>query len=59
LSIACESLLQATGEGSLATRKYRGTLDAVQKIFEAEGMPGFYHGFRAKIFQSVLAVWET
>lgn len=50
-----KSRLQATGEGSLATRKYRGTLDAVQKIFEAEGMPGFYHGFRAKIFQSVLA----
>ena len=48
--------LQAAGSKADRTEKYRGTAHAILKIYEEEGMGGFYNGMRAKIVQSVLAV---
>mmetsp|Transcript_22630 Transcript_22630/g.62812 ORF Transcript_22630/g.62812 Transcript_22630/m.62812 type:complete len:319 (+) Transcript_22630:175-1131(+) len=47
--------LQASSSPNSSEPPYSGTLDALQKIYEAEGALGFYNGMRTKIVQSVLA----
>jgi len=50
-----KSRLQAADQGTGAGRPYSGTADALCKIWQHEGLPGFYSGMRTKIVQSILA----
>jgi len=49
-----KSRLQAAGADTVASIKYEGTADAVCRIYNDEGLGGFYHGMKFKIGQSVL-----
>ncbi|KAK9827375.1 hypothetical protein WJX81_003723 [Elliptochloris bilobata] len=47
--------LQSEGKHTTADRRYNGSVDAVTRIWQTEGLPGFYKGMRTKIVQSILA----
>ena len=47
--------LQSAGAHTAADRRYKGTTDAIAKIWAADGVAGFYEGLGTKITQSILA----
>lgn len=47
--------LQSANVHTTADRRYKGTVDAIQKIWAADGIGGFFEGLSTKITQSILA----
>jgi len=47
--------LQSANAHTTADRRYKGTVDAIQKIYAADGIRGFFDGLSTKITQSILA----
>lgn len=50
-----KSRLMSTTSATEAAMRYRGTWDALCRIYNEDGFLGFYRGLRAKVVQSVLA----
>lgn len=50
-----KSRLMSTTSATEAAMRYRGTWDALRRIYKDDGFLGFYSGLRAKVVQSVLA----
>ncbi|BFG30465.1 hypothetical protein CerSpe_167390 [Prunus speciosa] len=54
--LVVKSRLQAKQEiGGNISLRYSGTVDAIRKMIQYEGLPGFYKGMSTKIAQSVFA----
>ena len=47
--------LQSANAHTSADRRYKGTTDAIRKIWAADGLKGFFEGLSTKITQSILA----
>ena len=47
--------LQSANAHTTADRRYVGTVDAIQRIYAADGVRGFFEGLSTKITQSILA----
>ncbi|XP_031498700.1 nicotinamide adenine dinucleotide transporter 1, chloroplastic [Nymphaea colorata] len=53
------SRLQEQGHGSHTEKRYLGVIDCIRKVFQKEGIPGFYRGCATNLFRTTPAAVIT